>query len=80
VNIEKIFEILGIQFSADIILTVYSSCPAISKTCKKCGLVGHFAVCCHTKAPKKLSNGKHLSNGAYQVEEAKTCLHLGLIP
>ncbi|CAB4039297.1 Hypothetical predicted protein, partial [Paramuricea clavata] len=47
------------------------SCPAISKTCKKCGLVGHFAVCCRTKAPKKPSNGKQRQHGAYQVEEEK---------
>ncbi|CAB4044697.1 Transposon Ty3-G Gag-Pol poly, partial [Paramuricea clavata] len=47
------------------------SCPAISKTCKKCGLVGHFAVCCRTKAPKKPSNGKQRQDGAYQVEEEK---------
>ncbi|CAB3979615.1 Hypothetical predicted protein [Paramuricea clavata] len=47
------------------------SCPAISKTCKKCGLVGHFAVCCRTKAPKKPSNGKQCQDGSYQVEEEK---------
>ncbi|CAB3999024.1 Neural cell adhesion molecule 1, partial [Paramuricea clavata] len=47
------------------------NCPAISKTCKKRGLVGHFAVCCRTKAPKKPSNGKQRQDGAYQVEEKK---------
>ena len=44
-------------------------CPARSKTCKKCGLVGHFAVCCRTKAPKKPPKGKQRQEGAYQVEE-----------
>ena len=34
-------------------------------------MVGHFAVCCCTKAPKKPSNGKQRQDGAYQVEEEK---------
>ena len=31
------------------------SCPARGQACNKCGIVGHFAVCCHTKARKKTS-------------------------
>ena len=28
-------------------------CPALSKTCKKCGLTGHLAVCCQNKKSAK---------------------------
>ena len=33
-------------------------CVAFTKTCRKCGKVGHFQRCCHTK-PKNYFNEKH---------------------
>nr|XP_058962028.1 uncharacterized protein K02A2.6-like [Pocillopora verrucosa] len=46
-------------------------CPALNKTCNKCGFTGHLAVCCKTKNPKRPPSGRHNPNvnGAYQVEE-----------
>ena len=44
------------------------SCPARGKACNKCGIVGHFAACCRTKAPKKTSKEKR-RDGANQAGE-----------
>ena len=46
------------------------SCPALDKTCEKCGKSGHFAACCKTKSTKKPS-GRHRSEGANKVSEEK---------
>ena len=45
------------------------SCPALGKTCSKCGFLGHFAVCCKSKVPKKRSSEKHRADGANQVTD-----------
>ena len=44
-------------------LTEDKTCPALDKTCNKCGKSGHFAACCKTKSTKKPS-GRHRSEGA----------------
>ena len=45
------------------------SCPALGKTCNKCGFVSHFAVCCKSKTPKRRSSVKYRTDGANQVTE-----------
>ena len=51
------------------------SCPALTKTCSKCGLTGHLAVYCKTKNPKHLPNGRPNPNDAYQVGEGSDQRH-----
>ena len=37
-----------------------TNCPAKDKTCRKCGLMGHFAVVCITKAGKNVNRSHHV--------------------
>ena len=43
-------------FRCDGIYPHQGNCPAFGKTCKKCGITGHFARCCKTNQPYQSDN------------------------